>query len=88
MRVESPHFSATLSPLPKSHPTDGAAAAVVSKKVARRAVDRHLLKRRMLAILSKAYIPGKITVVYARGGAASLPYRSLAAELTSLLSRA
>lgn len=86
-RLESTHFSVTLSPLPKAHPGDGRATAVVSKKVARRSVDRHLLKRRMLAILMKAYIPGNVTIVYARAGSAALPYRTLAAELTHLLAR-
>ena len=41
----------------------------------------------MLAILMKAYIPGNVTIVYARAGSAALPYRTLAAELTHLLAR-
>lgn len=86
-RLQSTHFSATITPIPGAHRDDGAATVVVSKKVARRSVDRHLLRRRMLAILSKAYVKGHITVVYARKGSTDLSYQLLASELTHLLAR-
>lgn len=81
-RASSEAFSLVSGP---SH--EGGCAAVVGKAVARRSVDRHLLKRRMLAVMRPFCAPGRYLVVYARGPAAALPYRALAAELSGLLRR-
>ena len=67
---------------------EGGCAAVISKKVARRSVDRHLLKRRMLSVMKEWCVPGSYLVVYAKGGAPSLPFKALKEELASLLQSA
>ncbi|MDB5195150.1 MAG: Ribonuclease protein component [Parcubacteria group bacterium] len=79
-RALSAHFSVTVAPS-----VEGRAAAVVSKKTAKRAVDRHLLKRRMLAVASPHVLSGRSFVMYARAGSLALPYRTLARELGDLL---
>jgi ribonuclease P protein component len=85
-KAESEHFSVSIRPLSRTSAPHGALAAVVSKKVARRSVDRHLLKRRMLAV-SKSYVtPGYGIVVYARAGSFTLPFHAVNTELTRLLS--
>lgn len=62
-------------------------AVVVAKAVARRSVDRHLLKRRALAVMRPFYTEGRYVVVYAKKGAPTLSFKALKEELTSLLSR-
>jgi len=80
--VVGEHFSLSVNPSLK-----GGAAAVISKKVAKRSVDRHLLKRRVLEAL-RPHIQEKVAlIVYARAGAPTLSYRELKKELESLLSR-
>lgn len=80
-RGSTPHFSVVWGP--SSH--GGGAAAVVSKKVARRSVDRHLLKRRMLEAMRPFALPDRFLVVYAKAGSPTLAFRALAEELQSLL---
>ncbi len=82
-KAQSPHFSVIFKTT-----KNGGCAAVVSKKVARRAVDRHLLKRRILALMRPWCSPNRSLIVYARAGAPTLPYRALTAELSPLLSHA
>lgn len=82
-RAATRHFSVSILPS-----VEGRAAVVVSKKVAKRAVDRHLLKRRVLSILASHVVPGRSFVVYARSGSPSLPYTVLTAEITELLTNA
>jgi ribonuclease P protein component len=77
----SAHFSVSVA-----KDEQGRAAAVVSKKVAKRSVDRHTLKRRMLASVLPYIRPGRSFVVYARAGSLTLSYRELHAELATLLS--
>jgi ribonuclease P protein component len=79
-RAISAHFSVSYSPS-----EDARAAAVVSKKVAKKAVDRHLLKRRMLESARPHLLPGRSFVLYARQGAPSLPFPSLRDEINTLL---
>jgi ribonuclease P protein component len=79
-RAVSAHFSVTAA---KSE--EGRAAAVISKKVARRAVDRHLLKRRMLAVAAPHVRAGRSFVIYARAGSLTLSYAALKRELETLL---
>lgn len=79
-RASSPHFSLVTGPS-----LQGGVAVVVSKKVARRSVDRHLVKRRIISLLSPWVDSKRYLVIYAREGSVTLPYRTLAEELTSLL---
>ena len=60
---------------------------MASKKAAKLAVSRHLLKRRMLAVMRPFYSADRAIIAYARPGASRIPYRALAAELGSLLAR-
>lgn len=60
---------------------------MVSKKVARRAVARNLLRRRMLELMRAYVSPERYLVVYAKAGSPALTFRAMAEELSSLLSR-
>lgn len=79
-RNSSAHFTIVAVPSPSS-----AGAVVVSKKIARRSVDRHLLKRRMLMVLRAHLSPTHSLVLYARSGAPLLSFTALKEELSSLL---
>jgi len=81
-RAISAHFSVSVGPAG----THGA-AAVISKKTAKRATDRHLLKRRIMDVAAPFVAGNTGFVVYARSGSPSLPYQTLNIELTELLSR-
>lgn len=63
----------------------GGCAVVVSKKVAKRSVDRHLLKRRLMHILGPWVNQEHFLVVYAKSGSAARTFSELSEELTSLL---
>ena len=79
-RASSDHFSISYGESPK-----GGAAVVISKKVARLAVSRHLLKRRIMSVI-RPYMHEKLAlVVHTRPGAASIPFPELKDELNSLL---
>ncbi|HEX5774838.1 MAG TPA: ribonuclease P protein component [Candidatus Paceibacterota bacterium] len=82
-RAESAHFSVTY----RAAPGQGGCSSVISKKVAKRAVDRHLLKRRMNTVLLPWCSPTRSIVVYARAGSLALTFRALNEELTGLLRR-
>lgn len=82
-RAISAHFSITLA-----RTSEGRAAVVVSKKVAKRSVDRHLLKRRVLEAVQDYVLPGRSFIVYARSGSPKLSYQDLATELAGLLDSA
>ena len=60
---------------------------VVSKKVAKRSVDRHRIKRRLLALLRPYASPSRSLVIYAKKGADTVPFKELSKELTTLLTR-
>ena len=83
-RAASTHFSLTAGPAAPGH---GGCAVVVSKKVARLSVARHLLKRRMLAVMRPWCNADQSLVAYARSGAPLLPYKELASELSALLTK-
>ncbi len=83
VRVSSASFSLSTGPS-----SSGGCAAVVGKNIARRSVARHLLKRRMLSLMRPFCRADRFLVVYARGPAAALPFREIAAELGALLRRA
>lgn len=79
-RVTSPHFSISYGDAPK-----GGSAVVISKKVARLAVSRHLLKRRVLAVLRPYASDGRALIVHARADAGTIPFPELREELLSLV---
>ena len=83
-RAASPHFSLSL----RKTEGQGGCATVISKKIAKLSVSRHLLKRRMLSVMKECCAKDTALIVYARPGAAALPYQELKVELTELLSRA
>jgi ribonuclease P protein component len=62
-------------------------AAVVAKAVARRSVDRHTLKRRILSVMRPFYSEERYVVVYAKNPAPLLTSKELQEELASLLTR-
>ena len=80
-RAASPHFSVSYGPARGS----GGAAVVVSKKVAKLAVARHLLKRRILSVARPYVATGRTLVIHVRPAAAALSFPELKSELNSLL---
>lgn len=82
-RLSSQHFSAVVSK------RDAGIAVVVSKKVAKSAVARHLLKRQIRAAArlwyQSAYPVG--VIIYAKPGSQELSFAGISAELTTLLHR-
>jgi ribonuclease P protein component len=62
-------------------------AVVVPKKAVPKAVDRHLVKRRVLAVMRVWKVPGMAVVAHARPGIASLPAAALRDELAALYAR-
>lgn len=78
-RVVGRHISLTLGA-----PGTKGAAVVVSKKVARFSVTRHLLKRRVLSVLTPLSKERAI-IAYARPGCAALAFPLLKEEIESLL---
>ena len=83
-RLVSSHFSLSL----RLNQTEGGCAVVVSKKVARLSVSRHLLKRRVLSIIRPWCTKDRALVLYARPGSQALPFSVLKEELEELLARA
>jgi ribonuclease P protein component len=61
-------------------------AVIISKKTVRSSVKRHLLKRRILAILTKASSLPPSIVVYPREKALHLRHTELSQELLELVS--
>lgn len=64
---------------------NGGSAAVVPKKLVKGAVARHLLKRRMRAVLRSWSAKDRILVVSARKGADTLTFQELHDELSGAL---
>jgi ribonuclease P protein component len=83
VRLTSPHFSVSLARTANS----GGCAAIISKKVARLAVTRHRLKRRILVVLRPWCKKEYALTVFAKTGCASLPFQTLKEELSVLLGR-
>jgi ribonuclease P protein component len=80
-RTTSPHFSISYG----HTPGQGGSAVIVPKKVIKGAVTRHLLKRRVRAILAPWSDKELTLILSARKGAAELPYPELQDELSSAL---
>lgn len=83
-RLASSHFSLSI----RESGSQGGCAAVISKKVAKLSVTRHLLKRRILAVMRPWCSGSRALVIYARPGATSLDFPTLSNEITELLTRA
>jgi len=81
-RLIGEHFSLSYGPS-----KEGGCAAVVSKQVAKRSVDRHLLKRRMLSVLRPWCKEDRFLIAYARSGSSSLSFGMLKDELQELLTK-
>jgi len=79
-RAATPHFSLSASKEATGY------AVVVSKKVAPRSVDRHAIKRRVLAILQAETLPPSL-IVYARAGARGLSFTQIKQELQAGLAK-
>ncbi|HVX90107.1 MAG TPA: ribonuclease P protein component [Candidatus Paceibacterota bacterium] len=77
-RLIAPHFSISY------RPGAGQGAVVVSKKAAPKSVDRHLVKRRVMDLIRPHIGHGVSFIVYARKGAAALPFRAIRGELEPL----
>jgi ribonuclease P protein component len=77
-RLDSPHFKVAWSLGVRG------CAVVVPKKVAPRAVDRNLLKRRVLALVAARYRDGGALVVFAKPGSRGLSMNSIRQELEPL----
>jgi ribonuclease P protein component len=70
-----------------AEPKKAGMAVVVPKKAVPKAVDRHLVKRRMFAAMRSWRAPGMALVAHARPGIASLPPALLREELAALYAR-
>ncbi len=83
LRAQSPHFAISYGPAPLK----GGCGAVVAKKVEKSAVKRHMLKRRIKAVIAPLCPPKQVLIVYARAGSSTLPFSELEAELRALIER-
>lgn len=84
--MHSPHFSLRMTP---AGATPYRVSVVVSKKVAARSVDRHLVKRRVYESVARSeeISPG-VYVFFAKKDAHTISFRELHGEITKLLSDA
>jgi ribonuclease P protein component len=82
-RASTAHFSAVC----KEDGDVSGCAVVISKKVEKGSVRRHLLKRRILSAIKTVYLPAQALIVYAREGSGTLPFSELSVELQNLLAR-
>ena len=80
-RASSAHFSVSYT----DHAALAGCAVVVSKKVAKSAVQRHLMKRRIRPLLLPFAGGTRAIIVHALPGSAELPPSALRDELTTLL---
>jgi ribonuclease P protein component len=82
----APHLSLRVTPAGMA---PARVSVVVSKKSAKRAVDRHLIKRRVYDSVSElGEMSGALYVFFAKTGAHTIPYRELQEEVRTLLSGA
>jgi ribonuclease P protein component len=80
-RLSGPYFSIT------SSEKGVGTAVVVSKKVAKSAAQRHLLKRRVREALYRQELPPAALIVYAKAGAAGRTFEEIKEEITPLLAK-
>ncbi len=81
-RVQSAHFSISYG---VSADATGGSAIIVPKKAVSGAVARHLLKRRVRAIIRPYSAKGRILIVSAKKGSQELSYAEIENELSPLL---
>lgn len=81
MRTHSAHFSVSYG----HSPTLAGGGIVVPKKIAKKSVDRHLLKRRMREVVRPYLSADQSLIVYAKPGAPSLSFPELNKELSALI---
>jgi len=87
-RFSSEHFTAVLSTI-KDHVLPNGTygyAVVVSKKVARLSVTRHLIKRRILHALKTLPLP-KNLILFPQPSIVGVHYQDIKIELANLLSK-
>lgn len=80
-RYSSPHFSLSI----QENGLYSGLGIVISKKVAKLAVSRHLLKRRISSVLAPFYTDTRAIAVFAKPGSKELPFPELKTELLGLL---
>lgn len=85
--LSSPHFLVRIAR--DIEPVGFRAAAVVSARVSRAAVERNLLRRRIYACLRPflVFLQDARLVIQAKQGAAALSFKELQSELSELLRR-
>ena len=85
--IHAPHFFARIARSAESE--DGRAAAVVSSAVAKKAVTRNLLRRRIYEALRPRLplLSGSRLAITAKKGAPALSFAELQSELSALLAR-
>jgi len=83
-RTASPHFAISYS-LPGEKIPENGSAVIVAKKIVKGAVTRHLLKRRIRAILRPWSAEDRILIVSARKDADTLSFSEMNSELSSTL---
>lgn len=82
-RISSPHFSLSYA----STPGIGGCAVVVSKKVEKSSVQRHLLKRRIRSVLKSFCNQDYTLIIYAGQHSPTLPFEALEQELRTLITQ-
>lgn len=82
-RISSPHFSLSFDRTPQA----GGCAVVVSKKVEKSSVGRHLLKRRVRAVLKEFCSEDVTLIVYAGQHSPALSFDELSRELQALITQ-
>ncbi len=82
-RLASTHFSIVF--IRKTEKSGS--AIVISKKIEKSAVKRHLLKRRVSEVIRAVDVPEGSLIVYAREGSSALSFTELSGELHTLLNR-
>jgi ribonuclease P protein component len=80
-RAHSPHFFISYGPAVD----EGGSAVIVPKKAVKGAVARHLLKRRIRALLRPYSTRDRVIIVQAKAGAADISYEQMHEELSPLL---
>lgn len=83
MRATSPHFAVSWGPVEGS----GGAGVVVTKKVEKSSVKRHVLKRRIREAIRPFASPTHALIVYARPGSQTLSFEDISSELSELIGR-
>jgi ribonuclease P protein component len=84
-RAASEHFSVVFAKADSA--AEAGCAIIVSKKVSKTAVGRHLLKRRIRAALKDWCQSSYALLVYARAGSAACSFADIANEINALLPR-